>query len=153
MQFRLITLTSHDHQSSDGSTLVGRQRVPRNWPRSLLISQETGADLLVARTCLFVGPLSASLMWRPSHPEVTFSQMPPGLLGLVQTCDVDRAALHDLLKATGALPCVAQVSGISAFGNSSFLQFLRGQEPSALPRLSDLSICKHGALSKPLQRS
>jgi Gp157 protein len=36
--------------------------------------------------------------------KLHLSQVPPGLLGLVQTCDVDRAGLQALLKSTGELP-------------------------------------------------
>jgi Gp157 protein len=36
--------------------------------------------------------------------KLPLSQVPPGLLGLVQTCDVDRAQIQALLKSTGELP-------------------------------------------------
>jgi Gp157 protein len=36
--------------------------------------------------------------------RLPLSQVPRGLLGLVQTCDVDRASIQDLLKSTGELP-------------------------------------------------
>ena len=36
--------------------------------------------------------------------KLPLSQVPPGLLGLIQTCDVDRIGIHALLKATGELP-------------------------------------------------
>jgi hypothetical protein len=36
--------------------------------------------------------------------KLPLSAVPPGLLGLVQSCDVDRAAIHELIKATGELP-------------------------------------------------
>jgi Gp157 protein len=36
--------------------------------------------------------------------KLPLSQVPPSLLGLVQTCDVDRAQIQGLLKSTGELP-------------------------------------------------
>lgn len=36
--------------------------------------------------------------------KLPLSLVPPGLLGLVQTCDVDRATIHELVKRTGELP-------------------------------------------------
>jgi len=36
--------------------------------------------------------------------KLPLSAVPPGLLGLVQTCDIDRTAIHELIKATGELP-------------------------------------------------
>jgi len=36
--------------------------------------------------------------------RLPLSLVPPGLLGLVQTCDIDRTAIHELIKATGELP-------------------------------------------------
>jgi len=36
--------------------------------------------------------------------KLPLSQVPPGLLGRVQSCDVDRARIQDLLKSTGDLP-------------------------------------------------
>ena len=44
----------------------------------------------------------------PEYKRVTLklplSAVPRGLLGLVQTCDIDRSAIHELIKATGELP-------------------------------------------------
>src|SRR5687768_8220718 len=36
--------------------------------------------------------------------KLPLSAVPPGLLGLIQTCDIDRTAIHELIKATGELP-------------------------------------------------
>jgi hypothetical protein len=36
--------------------------------------------------------------------KLPLSAVPPGLLGLVQTCDIDRTAIHELIKASGELP-------------------------------------------------
>lgn len=36
--------------------------------------------------------------------KLPLSAVPPGLLGLVQTCDIDRTAIHELIKATGDPP-------------------------------------------------
>jgi hypothetical protein len=36
--------------------------------------------------------------------KLPLSQVPPRLLGLVQTCDVDRARVQALLKSTGEVP-------------------------------------------------
>jgi hypothetical protein len=36
--------------------------------------------------------------------KLPLSAVPPGLLGLVQTCDIDRTAIHELIKSTGELP-------------------------------------------------
>lgn len=36
--------------------------------------------------------------------KLPLTAVPPGLLGLVQTCDIDRAAIHELIKTTGELP-------------------------------------------------
>jgi len=36
--------------------------------------------------------------------RLPLSQVPTGLLGLVQTCDLDRGRIQDLLKSTGELP-------------------------------------------------
>jgi hypothetical protein len=36
--------------------------------------------------------------------KLPLSAVPPGLLGLVQTCDVDRTAIQEQIKATGELP-------------------------------------------------
>src|SRR6266545_1853179 len=36
--------------------------------------------------------------------KMPLSLVPPGLKGLIQTCDVDRATILDLLKRTGELP-------------------------------------------------
>jgi hypothetical protein len=36
--------------------------------------------------------------------KLPLSAVPPGLLGLVQTCDVDRSAIQALIKATGEPP-------------------------------------------------
>jgi hypothetical protein len=44
----------------------------------------------------------------PAYKRVTLklplSLVPPGLLGLVQTCEIDRAGIHALLKESGELP-------------------------------------------------
>lgn len=44
----------------------------------------------------------------PEYKRVTLklplAAVPPGLLGLVQTCDVDCTAIHELIKATGEPP-------------------------------------------------
>ena len=36
--------------------------------------------------------------------KLPLALVPPGLVGYVHTCDVDRAAVHDLLRTTGELP-------------------------------------------------
>ena len=36
--------------------------------------------------------------------RLPLSAVPPGLLGLVQTCDVDRITIHELIKSAGKLP-------------------------------------------------
>ena len=36
--------------------------------------------------------------------KLPLSAVPPGLLGLVHTCDVDRATIQSLIRATGELP-------------------------------------------------
>jgi len=43
--------------------------------------------------------------------RLPLSLVPPGLFGLVQTCDVDRAAIHELIKRTGELPAGVQYRG------------------------------------------
>jgi hypothetical protein len=36
--------------------------------------------------------------------KLPLSAVPPGLLGLVHTCDIDRNTVHELIKTTGELP-------------------------------------------------
>jgi len=105
-----------EHARSLNARANGRRRrvdFLKRWMKSQMESAgvDKAKDAFVT-VWLQASPPSVEVLEEASVPpefkrvtlKLPLSLVPPGLLGLVQTCDVDKATIAELIKQTGELP-------------------------------------------------